>query len=89
VVLGLSAGCNPTLKPNPVAEQLGTTTQTTERYHVLGERPFEIMLGWDRYVVALEKITKEIAHPPFFTMFVTFVAAPITAFVERLEGQDS
>ena len=63
VVLSLSAGCDPTLKPNPIAKQFGTTTQTTERYHVLAERPFEIMLGWDGYVVALEKISKEIAYP--------------------------
>src|SRR5262245_33548941 len=63
VVLGLSAGCGGGMKPNPVAEQVGTTTRTTERYHVLSERPFEIMLGWDGYVVALEKITKEIAYP--------------------------
>src|SRR5262245_38719878 len=63
VVLALSAGCGRGMKPNPVAEQLGTTTRTTERYHVLSERPFETALRWDGCVAALAQITNAIAYP--------------------------
>jgi hypothetical protein len=58
----LMAGCAKSPPPNSMAQKLDVASQTTERYHVLAERPFDMVLAHEGYVIALEKITVGLAN---------------------------